>query len=306
MKVRPLFYTLATFCLCLNTRVRALFNADPVDFASFPFFATLVFQNAKASSFWLCGSSLVNSTLLITAGHCVAGAAGVHVYLNTSVWLNPYEPSASIFSSTFLIDPQFHGMVNFYAHDFAFVVLPDPVDAITPLNVSTEQWDSFDSCSLFDVVGRGESCANGCLTPDLHHAQLPRLPESTCVSWSLVDDSTWLPFQVGNDLCLGYELTCATSPPTTTSTCPGDSGSPLFLNNSLLFGIVSRGDAAPCGQDSRPSIFASVFDANNGNFIQDALAGNVQAFQASGGACSAGLGLYVAAVAGVLMLVSFQ
>ena len=279
--MRALLSTLISFCsfACI---ANALFDGRSVDFAQFPFFATVIFQNSAHTDTWLCGASLLNSTLLVTAGHCVAHASSAYIYLNSSVWLSPYVPSQSLYSDIFILDPSYRGALTFFEHDFALVVLPFPINTTEPLVPATaHDWAFVSSCDLLEVVGRGQSCGGGCLTSTLQHAQLPKIPKSSCIMSSLKHFSTeWYPWDVGNDLCLGYTNACAQSPPKPISTCPGDSGGPLFLNGTL-YGIVSRGDSASCGQSRRSSIFASAFEQNNQRFLMDALAGNLQAFQAS-------------------------
>jgi hypothetical protein len=259
-----------------------VFDGVSVDYSQFPFFATVIFQNAARSDTWLCGASLLNSTLLVTAGHCVAGAAAAFIYLNSSVWLNPYTPAQSFYSDIFILDPSYHGSLSFYAHDFSLVVLPFPVNTTEPLvPASADDWAMVSACETLNVIGRGETCAGGCLSSNLQYAQLPKIPRSSCVLSSLNHFSTeWYPWDIGSDLCLGYTDACAQSPPMPVSTCAGDSGGPLFVNNTL-YGIVSRGDSVSCGQSKRASIFASAFETNNKLFLADALAGNLQTYQAS-------------------------
>lgn len=279
--MRRALSTLISF-LSLACITRGLFDGVPVDFSQFPFFATVIFQNAARSDTWLCGASLLNSTLLVTAGHCVAHASAAYIYLNSSVWLSPYVPSQSLYSDVFILDPSFHGALTYYSHDFSLVVLPFPINTTEPLVPATaNQWALIPSCDTLGVVGRGQTCGGGCLSSSLQYARLPKIPKSSCLLSSLHHfSSEWLPWEVGSDLCLGFTNACAQSPPMPVSTCGGDSGGPLFLNGTL-YGIVSRGDSVSCGQSRRASIFASAFELNNQQFLMDALAGNLQVFQAS-------------------------
>ena len=145
-----------------------VFDGIPVDFSQFPFFATVIFENRAHTDTWLCGASLLNSTLLVTAGHCVANAASAYIYLNSSIWLSPYVPSQSLYSDTFILDPSYHGSLTFYAHDFSLVVLPFAINNTEPLVPATaDDWAFISSCNTLDVVGRGQTCGGGCLSSNL-------------------------------------------------------------------------------------------------------------------------------------------
>lgn len=100
----------------------------------------------------------------------------------------------------------------------------------------------------------------------LRKTSLPKIPYDECVSY---DYSTWAPAVVGADLCLGFENACLDRNHTE-QTCQGDSGGPGYVG-TLLYGVVSRGPAANCGDGTRPDIFVNVADAANVAFLHSHL-----------------------------------
>lgn len=241
----------------------AIHSGASVAYTQFPFFATLILQNTGATSTWLCGGSLLNSSVVVTAAHCTRSAAVAHIYLNASVMLSPYSPGPSISSTQIYTNPSY-STTNFY-HDIGFVVIPSP-STITPLKIGTSSLISnLKACQLLSVVGRGYSCNGGCLPNNLQYAELPLVPISSCVGPDY--SSQWTSAIVGSDLCLGYEGVCKNATLASEETCSGDSGGPLFDGNQVQYGVVSRGSSKGCGLGTNPSIFSSFGDPINYAFV---------------------------------------
>lgn len=267
----------ATLCLLLTVAyTNALFDGNNTAYSQYPWFASIVFVGGNTA--WLCGGSLVSSSVLLTAGHCVQGAVEAYVYLNSSVNLNPYTPGVSLYTTQFISSTAYSGPPLFQ-HDMAFVVLPIP-SSVPPMKVANaSEWSNVGACALLTVMGRGETCAGGCLDNTLQVAQMPKIPAAACLTGKTSTD--WSSTDVGDDFCVGFKDSCRNTigpEGTGVETCPGDSGGPLFLNG-VIYGVVSRGDTSSCGASQRADIFTSLVDATNTLFANEVISG--QAFNLS-------------------------
>ena len=214
----------------------SIFSGNSVHYGDYPFFATLIFTNAAGSA-WICGGSLLNASFIVTAGHCTASATVAYIYLNTAIMLSPWSPGPSLVSTVIRTNPAFS--TTRYYNDVGFVMLSQPSD-VPPIRVASSQnWAMLQQCQAMHVVGRGYSCAGGCLPNTLQHVTLPYIPKAACVGNT---NTQWTSVVVGDDVCMGYQGVCASIDPEVArdATCSGDSGSPVFDDTVSQFGIVSR------------------------------------------------------------------
>jgi secreted trypsin-like serine protease len=263
-----LFLAVSAIAIC---RAVAIFSGTNVAFQDYPFFATVVLSTSYTftGNVWVCGSSLVHESYVLTAAHCTRNAVAAFIYLNSSVSLNPWIPGPAFYSTDITTNPAY-SPVTIY-NDLGMIKLPSPSPNIPKLNVATSPatWDNIQTCSLVDVLGRGMTCGGGCLSNILKMTQLPKVPYEDCVSPDYHIPTRWAAAVIGNDLCLGHENSCLNKS-RTEETCQGDSGGPGFVGNTLV-GVVSRGPNAPCGSGGMTSIFANVADAANKQFITSML-----------------------------------
>lgn len=292
------------FLFCLARHANAIYSGTVVNYTAYPFFASIVLGDSLSftGSVWVCGASLVSPSLLITAAHCVHGAVAAYIYLNSTIMLSPgWTPAPGVITTALYIDPSYSPLgkgTGYY--DVGFVGLPHN-STITPLVVgSASQYNNVSSCTLMDILGRGQTCANGCLSNSLRHVQLPKVPPSSCIGSDYA--TQWTPSVVGADLCFGWEGVCYNLLHSSEMTCPGDSGGPLTLNNTI-YGVVSRGSVKSCGTSYTPDIFTSLVEPATQTFVKAVVAGaynlsniTLPAYYGKGGGatglrCSAALGL---------------
>lgn len=266
---------LRVLCASSVPLVASIFSGSSVNFDDYPYFATLVLTSSRSFSrdFWVCGSTLIHESFVLTAGHCTKHAVGAFVYLNSTVSLSPWVPGPAFFTTEIFTNPSYDEGTIY--NDLGLVKLPYPMRGFPKLTpaVSASDWDSLQTCALVDVLGRGHTCNGGCLSNVLRKTELPKVPYEDCTAPDYADAARWAQVVVGADLCLGFEDACvpasggATANATSATTCPGDSGGPAFVGNRLL-GVVSRGPNVGCGAATeRANIFVNLADELNRAFI---------------------------------------
>jgi secreted trypsin-like serine protease len=258
-----------TVSLACPRVARAIYDGSPVAFRDYPFFATLILSNSPTftGGVWVCGSTLIHESFIITAAHCTIDAVAAYVYLNSSVSLSPWIPGPAFYATEIHTNPAYDSFTIY--NDVGLVKLPTPMPGIPRLTPAQTpaQWLALQTCALLDVLGRGQTCGGGCLSNDLQRTRLPKIPFDECAVSDYSDDTKWAAAVVGADLCLGFENSCYNRTQVST-TCRGDSGGPGFVG-SVLHGIVSRGPVAVCGADARRAdIFVNLVDPLNKAFIE--------------------------------------
>jgi secreted trypsin-like serine protease len=178
---------------------------------------------------------------MLTAAHCVTGAAGATAHFHVSGSGYNTEPSRQISSWAY---PDYYGRDDYHG-DVAVLELASPVTTISPPALSFER-ETWQELSFATVVGRGET-ETGATSPELMRADVVRVPLSECIDGS---DDAWDADDVHSDLCAGGDGV---------DSCRGDSGGPLLdlsHGKEVLLGVVSRG-AYPCSR-GYPGIYSSL------------------------------------------------
>jgi prostatin (serine protease 8) len=201
----------------------------------------------------LCGGILIQTSWVLTAGHCKQNTGTYDVGLGL---LNRDERRKDvqwIDVSKFIVHSEFSGGVSKY--DIGLVKLKKPAQ-ITPtvqlINVPSSE-DECDVLTKRTLSGWGRTSGGiiATLPKRLQKADLPIIPEEEC--------SEKLIKLLGNDGPLDDTMVCtlydAKKPQ---SACMGDSGGPLAdLKNKTIIGIVSWG-ITPCGTKNAPSVYTNV------------------------------------------------
>jgi secreted trypsin-like serine protease len=222
--------------------------------SSAPWMAQLWYYDDKGTSStgddvsFFCGGAVVAPTKILTAAHCVkgydwhangailtgtdqlpttdsAGNTDLHGGTVSGVWRQWNHPSYTA-GSTDTQPPA--------NNDIAVLTLPTPIKA-TPIRMTTSgDTTSYKAGTSAKVYGWGRtSSTSNDISQTLKTATLPIQSDSTCTS--AYGSSV---FVAGHMVCVGNPATGSDSG--TTTTCNGDSGGPLIVNNRIV-GVVSWG-----------------------------------------------------------------
>jgi trypsin len=257
-----------------------VFTGTNVSLGAYPNFATLLFVTSTGS--YICGGWLADARHVVTAAHCVTNpVTGVlnepskfYVYFNKLPGVSPFRPEPSYQAQALFAHPAYgsNGMSN----DLGVVRLATAVAGVTPwayasspasLRLAAE-------CTHYTVLGHGETCDGGCLSPTLLRVDVMKLNDAHCTRDVLDYDYRMWPAQtVGADACFGHAPPCASWGASQQHACAGDSGGPVFDGtSSLVVALVSRGSSKPCSQVVKPDIYTAVGNTDNAAWLNATIA----------------------------------
>ncbi|CAB9523488.1 Vitamin K-dependent protein C (Fragment) [Seminavis robusta] len=195
-----------------------------------------------------CGGCLIHNDLVLTAAHCVYGHANMallrsypRVFIGGVVAQSGRAERSII---DFRIDPRYNPTSASY--DFAILLLDNPVEIATPLQLNSEP--------MFPVEGQPLTIVGYGFTNQGIGRTASRLQQAS-VNYRSDCKSTY-----ANGRVKEYEMMCAHAPDYSRDACQGDSGGPLIAANNVLVGVVSWGEG--CAQLNAPGIYARVSAAN--------------------------------------------
>jgi hypothetical protein len=211
----------------------------------FPFAVRLTLLNAE------CGGSLVTSTLVLTAAHCVAGRAPstITATLGRTRLTDTNGEVRGV--SEVIVHPSYNSATHDY--DVAFVRLSAPsaqpvVQVASPYGPSHRVlWNPGATAT---VIGWGYLTENGPSSVDLMKAEVPVVSDATASSATSYG-SRFHP----NVMVAAGPLTGGRD------SCYGDSGGPLMFRTAegwRQFGVVSWGDG--CARPNKPGVYARISD----------------------------------------------
>jgi secreted trypsin-like serine protease len=231
----------------------------------FPFVVNIWFNSAKDNYVaHLCGVSFIKKCGVLTAAHCVLEddtESTMRVVAVTKLELfvgsNAHSGAGGrkLRAKSISVHPEF----SWPKHDVALIELADAVTDILPIALNdTNLGDSDGSASvigwgLMDAAGKTES-------ENLQKVNLSLVPRKLCAQ----DE-----FPRSKDFEVSAETLCAQTFSHQTSSCPGDSGGPLFqvvAGKPVQIGIVSWGSACSGNRSKINSSVAGYAD------VSDALA----------------------------------
>jgi len=244
--------------------VRITTDSTTAAIGEFPWMVAII---ESGSGRFICGGSLVDEKVVLTAAHCVAGKAPSSLIARVGEWdastdTEKYK-SQDLGTSSVIVHPNFYppGVFN----DIALLILSSPADISQPhigVSCMPEASDTFmlNGCT---VIGWGKETFN---SPDisaiLKKTRVPIVAHPTCQT-SLQNAKLGSRFRLHESfLCAGGQ--------TNQDACTGDGGGPLMCPHGreqgrwIQVGVVSWG--LECGLNV-PGVYADVQRA--GPWIQE-------------------------------------
>ena len=233
-KIRGLFAGVAaalTLALAA-TSAQAIRYGDP-DAGEHPYVGLAVFYDAGGAPMWRCSGALVSPTLFLTAGHCTFGASMAGIWFEEDVQSGipgngyPFGGATTEFGT-----PHSHPNYNdnaFYLYDLGVIVMDQPVVmseyASLPALGALDPWLNKRGIqdTTMTAVGYGLQWIN----PVFVEGERVRLK----ATMELINLRT-----IGMDPGTSVGLTNNAA---TGGTCFGDSGGPIFINNTTTIGAVT-------------------------------------------------------------------
>jgi len=231
-----------------------------VDDFDHPFVAMVVFYDSNGDFIWRCSGSLIEPTVLLTAGHCTdtaEGAASARVYFQQDAGAN-YDPELGYDEVTGYPDYcaagtegtlcttshqlYNYGFANFAGfpdtHDVGLVILDKPIEmseyGVLPEAGTLDDLQTHRSTkdTIFTVSGYG-----------LSYSSQPQSAVPT-ISYRVRLEAESKLVTVTSANTDGYNLQTQGIGDDRGGTCSGDSGGPVFLgdfNSNLIVAITSFG-----------------------------------------------------------------
>lgn len=223
-----------------------IIGGSPASPGEYPFMTALLDETISGTDWYkqYCGGSLIASTWVLTAAHCVEGmrAADLAVAVGRTQLSNTSQGQRRAVAAIY-VHPRY-GSPTTYANDAALLQLSTAVTGITPIRVAGSADDVHEAAGAYlTVIGWGNTSTAGTTYPeDLQEVDVPVVSDSQCARayGSSLDAATML--------CAGAAGL---------DSCQGDSGGPLFATTGsgrVQMGIVSWGNG--CAKKRFPGVYS--------------------------------------------------
>ncbi|PLX71728.1 MAG: hypothetical protein C0602_00595 [Denitrovibrio sp.] len=246
-----IFSVTFTFTASAESSLARIIGGELVANGELPFQVAIGSESPAGSYNVSCGGTLISSTWIVTAAHCMedydtpSEVASLFVLTGTNT-VNPINPSTMSSVSQVIIHPDFHDAA-YYDNDIALIKLSSPVDSAPIGAISTSTTPYYTTGTSATVSGWGDTDSTTVTSyPDeLYKVNVPVTDYSVC-------DATYSTELTTNMICAGYQTGGKDA-------CQGDSGGPLFVDGSSidsLIGIVSYGTG--CAQPDFYGVYTKV------------------------------------------------
>lgn len=231
--------------------VDAITDGEP-DAGEHPYVGLMVAKDADGNPLWRCTGTMISPTVFLTAGHCTDGAAGATIWFEEEVLRGdpvtnyPFGGATTV-DGTPYTHPDYVDAA-FYEYDLGVVVLEGdgvefdeygtlpPVGYFDPLFTKRGRTDV-----TFEPVGYGLQSSGPASAPKLTRADLTRLKAEVRL--------------IAGDQLLGgggrddnESSVLFSNNANTGGTCFGDSGGPIFENDTnMITAVTSFGLNETCG-----------------------------------------------------------
>jgi secreted trypsin-like serine protease len=249
MRIRALLTALlaAALTLLAVSPAAAIRYGEP-DNGEHPFVGLMVANDADGTPLWRCSGTLISPTIFLTAGHCTFGATTATIWfeedlqtLRENQQTNYPLPDERSVSGTTFTHPEYDDAA-FFLHDLGVVVLEEPVIMEAYGEIPAEGYlDQFfvkrgQNKQLFTAVGYGlqRNMPEG---SGLTEAELVRLQATLKI---INQDAAFGEKKAGNSVLFTNNASGG-------GTCNGDSGGPIFVEDSnVVAAVTSYGLNARC------------------------------------------------------------
>ena len=237
-------------------------GGNDANVAGYPFMASLMFEYASQPGviYPFCGGSILDSTHILTAAHCVYDTASSQVS-NMKVAIEANNGQGMLAAQRVAVKNIYYPSDyndSTLINDVAVLELSEALPNYTlghaaTLGESYLEGQGYRAVgSIFTIIGYGRLSTNQ-KNPDLQfmEASVNYASTANCGSWQGITITDKL-------ICTKGNSNPALDPTLVTATCQGDSGGPLIWNNKQI-GIVSFGPSV-CGDEDvkAQSVFTDV------------------------------------------------
>jgi secreted trypsin-like serine protease len=232
----------------------------PASIGEYPYFVSLQSSTGGTGDFF-CGGSLMSTTKVLTAAHCVNGdsAAGLQVVIGGTT-LSGSDVGVVRNVSAVNVDPAFDP--SRLTNDVAILTLATPITRAD----TTVQWlrlaqgnelGLVDPGDTSTVIGHGTTSFGGPTSNQLLEVAVPIQSDATMSAPSRYGSLFDGPTMVGAGPLAGGQ-----------DSCQGDSGGPLLITSTpqdIQIGDVSWGFG--CAQPDLPGVYGELYQGNMATFV---------------------------------------
>ncbi|XP_048246809.1 chymotrypsin-like serine proteinase [Haliotis rufescens] len=242
-----LYLVLLAITGCVSARPGSrIAGGTPLTPGELPYLASVQLHSSNAW-YHLCGGTLISETRVLTAAHCISGAATDYRIVlgeHSLSQVDGTEEYASI--ASFVTHPDYNGNAAGFPNDIAIVTLANNADTsnsaigIIPLADAGADFTGVD-CT---ISGWGSLAGSVALQDTPSKATFPAISNAACASlWAPVSNTIILPSHVCMVGTAGQ------------AACHYDNGGPMVCNG-VLVGLISWGDSSCEG--TLPAVMASI------------------------------------------------